>query len=500
MSTRRKTILIAMVIASLVSFIAFFNNPELPLVIPVHAASVHFTLYADYLGWNLTKPSGANPTMTVTQGDSVSLTLIGDDALTHLFLLDLDGNGGSVLDCPGNDICSGNIAQGQTVTVPSFTVNFAPGPYKYYCYYHFTTMVGNFIVQGFKINPNPTSLTVNQGASGTSTIAVTSVSNFAGTVNLAASVSPGGPMVSVSPNSVTLTAGNSGSSTLTFSAISGTSSGAYTVTVTGTSGSASSTASVTVTVSASSSPDFTISSNPTTVGPLSAGASGTSTITVSPVGGFTGTVTLTTAPSAGLSASVSPTSITGGSGTSSLTASAASAGTYTVTVTGTSGSLSHSVTVTVTVSSDFSISSSPSSLTVAQGSSGTSTITVTSLNGFSGTVSLSPSVSPSGPQVSVSPASVTLSSSGSASATLTVSATSSGLYSPAVSQGSYTVTVTGTGSSLSHSASVSLTVGSTSSPPSGVGSLPTSLIIGVIVAAVAAVAVAIYIIRRKPKT
>jgi hypothetical protein len=78
-----------------------------------------------------------------------------------------------------------------------------------------------------------------------------------------------------------------------------------------------------------------------------------------------------------------------------------------------------------------------------------------------------------------------------------VSAASSGAYSTAVSQGSYTVTVTGTSGSLVHSATLALTVGSSS----GVGALPsTAFIGGAIAAAISVVAGIVYVLRRRPKT
>ena len=99
--------------------------------------------------------------------------------------------------------------------------------------------------------------------------------------------------------------------------------------------------------------DFTISaSSPVTV---TAGSSGTSTVTVSPVNGFTDAVNLSVSGSpAGVTASFSANPITGGSGTSTLTLATAAAtptGTSTITVTGTdaSGSPSHSTTLSLTV-------------------------------------------------------------------------------------------------------------------------------------------------------
>ncbi len=99
----------------------------------------------------------------------------------------------------------------------------------------------------FSISANPTSLSIAQGSSGTSTISTAVTSGSAGTVNLSASVSPSGPTASLNPTSVT--AGNS--STLTVSVGSSVATGTYTVTVTGTEGSVSHSTSVTVTVTSS---------------------------------------------------------------------------------------------------------------------------------------------------------------------------------------------------------------------------------------------------------
>src|SRR5579859_2409357 len=99
----------------------------------------------------------------------------------------------------------------------------------------------------FSISANPTSLSIAQGGSGSSTISTAVISGSAGTVSLSASVSPSGPTASLNPTSVT--AGNS--STLTVSVGASVATGSYTVTVTGTEGSAqhSTTVSVTVTTS-----------------------------------------------------------------------------------------------------------------------------------------------------------------------------------------------------------------------------------------------------------
>jgi hypothetical protein len=95
----------------------------------------------------------------------------------------------------------------------------------------------------FTISANPTSLSIPQGSSRTSTISTTQL-NAAGTVNLTANVSPSGPTASISPTSVAA----GGSSTLTVNVGASVPAGNYTVTVTGTEGSASHSTTVSVTV------------------------------------------------------------------------------------------------------------------------------------------------------------------------------------------------------------------------------------------------------------
>src|SRR5258706_3372659 len=118
--------------------------------------------------------------------------------------------------------------------------------------FNWQTRIGSFKFSGcgttgtndFSISANPTSLSIAQGSSGTSTISTAVTSGSAGTVSLSASVSPSGPTASLNPTSVT--AGNS--STLTVNVGSSVAPGTYTVTVTGTEGSATHSTSVTVTV------------------------------------------------------------------------------------------------------------------------------------------------------------------------------------------------------------------------------------------------------------
>ena len=223
--------------------------------------------------------------------------------------------------------------------------------------FNWSTWIGSFKFSGcgstgtndFSISSSPTSLSIQQGNSGTATISTAVTSGSAGTVSLAASVSPSGPTASLSPTSVTA----GGSSTLTVSVGSTVATGTYTVTVTGTEGSATHTTTVTVTVTAPATNDFSISASPTSLS-IQQGANGTATISTAVTSGSAGTVSLTASVSpSGPTASLSPTSVTAGnSSTLTITVgSAVATGSYTVTVTGIEGSATHTTTVAVTVTS-----------------------------------------------------------------------------------------------------------------------------------------------------
>ncbi len=115
-------------------------------------------------------------------------------------------------------------------------------------------------------------------------------------------------------------------------------------------------------------PDFTISSNPSSL-TVNAGGSGSSTMTISSINGFSGTVNLAVTSPSALTATLSTSSVSVSStnpGSATLTISAASnaGGTYSVAVTGTSGTLTHSTTVTVTVPT---VPSSPQNLVATAG-------------------------------------------------------------------------------------------------------------------------------------
>jgi kumamolisin len=309
----------------------------------------------------------------------------------------------------------------------------------------------------FTLSASPSSLSVTQGSSGTSTITVTDAGGFTGSVTLAASGLPSGVTAAFGTNPTT------GTSVLTLTASSTATTGTSTVTITGTSGSLTATTTVALTVSATASPNFTISASPASV-TVTQGANGTSTITITSTGGFNSATTLSaTGLPTGVTAAFSTNPVTppaNGSATSTLTLTAsasATVGAATVTITGTSGSTTHSTTIALTVNAssgtkNFTLSLSPSSFTVDERGSVSTTLTVTSVNGFNSAVSLSVSGFPSGVSATASANPVTPPANGSVNVTIRWSA------SRRAPTGTSTIELIGTSGSLTNETPVTITV------------------------------------------
>lgn len=237
------------------------------------------------------------------------------------------------------DICNGQqgsyVANGTTYTIQL----------------EFSNSANNCVLPPAQTNPDfsltdsPSSLTVTQGTSGTSTVTVHPAGGFTGSVTLSASGLPAGVTATFGTNPTTST------SVVTFTASSTATTGTSTVTITGTSGALTHTTTVSLTITAPAQPNFSLSASPASVSVVQ-GNTATSTITVTDVGGFTGSVSL--------SASGLPTGVTAAFGTNPTTStsvltftasSTATLGTATVTVTGTSGTLTHTTTISLTVNS-----------------------------------------------------------------------------------------------------------------------------------------------------
>ena len=297
----------------------------------------------------------------------------------------------------------------------------------------------------FTLASSPSTLSVTQGSTATDTITVSDTGGFSGSVSFTATGMPSGVTASFSPTSST------SSSVLTLTASStATTGGPVTVTVTGTSGSTTATTTIALTVNAKVTTGFTLSPSASSL-TVKQGSSGTDTITVTDVGGFTGSVAFTASgmPS-GVTAAFSPTSSTSSSVLTLTASSTATTGAFTITVTGTSGSTTATTTFTLTVSSasGFTLAPTPATLSVTQGKTATDTITVTDVGGFTGSVTLAATGLPSGVTVAYGTNPTTSTS----VLTFTASATAT--------TGTSTVTITGTSGSTTAKTTIALTVSS----------------------------------------
>ncbi len=210
----------------------------------------------------------------------------------------------------------------------------------------------------------------------------------------------------------------------------------------------------------SSPPAFTISSNPTSLTGLTGSSSLSSTITVSSVGGFSSQVTLSVVWDTVAPTGVTPTLTTNPvtpTGTSTLSftvSSTASTGTYNFHVYGTSGGLTEqSPGMSLTISQtpppfNFSLANS-GGISVAQGGYGSTTIAANLISGTSQSVSLACTAGlPTGASCAFNPPS----GNPNFNSILTISTATS------TPTGSFTIAVNGTGGSATATTSVILTV------------------------------------------
>jgi plastocyanin len=139
--TSKATILIALTLTTLA---LPCTNLGKNVVHTANATNVGLALIGDFSSWNNTLPSGPNPKITVTKNDVVSIKLTSVD-IPHQFVVDVNNN--TLFDCspPAADKCS-NTFTPTAPTTYTFTVDFPPGNYTYYCSFHPTTMFGTFRV------------------------------------------------------------------------------------------------------------------------------------------------------------------------------------------------------------------------------------------------------------------------------------------------------------------------------------------------------------------
>jgi pseudomonalisin len=199
----------------------------------------------------------------------------------------------------------------------------------------------------FSLSSTIASQTVTQGQNTGYGINVTSINGFSGTVALSISGLPTDATGTFNPGSIT----GAGTANLSVTTASTTPAGTYNLVITGTSGAIVHSITVQLIVNPTIPADFSLSSSPAIT--VKRGKTGSQPVTVTGSNGFTGTVSLAiTGVPSGVTATLNPTSIAGGSGSSTLTLSVSNQmkqGNYPMTITGTSGALIHSISVVLTV-------------------------------------------------------------------------------------------------------------------------------------------------------
>ncbi|HYD43165.1 MAG TPA: cellulase family glycosylhydrolase [Anaeromyxobacter sp.] len=316
----------------------------------------------------------------------------------------------------------------------------------------------------FTLAASPASVSVNRGATATSTISISRTS-FTDAVAFTASGLPAGVSASFNPSSSTGT-----SSVVTFTATSTATTGTSNVTITGAGGGLTRTVVIPLTVNTgTTTPNFTLSASPSAV-TVNRSASATTTIAIARTN-FTSSVafSLSGLPG-GVSASFNPGSTTGNSSVVTFTASStATTGTFNVTVTGSGSGLIRTVVIPLTVSTgtttpNFTLSASPTSVSVAQGSSATVSLSIARTN-FTSAVAFTASTPPAGVTIGFNPTSTTANAS---TVTFTASATAA--------TGTSNITITGAGGGITRTVVIALTVTpGTTTPTFTLSAAPTSL-------------------------
>jgi hypothetical protein len=195
----------------------------------------------------------------------------------------------------------------------------------------------------FSLAASPATLNISQGQSKITTIALTPVNGFTGTVNLAVTVL--GQVTGVTATLSQSTVTPSGSSpTLTVSTTSSTPGGNFQIVVTGTSGGLTHFAYVTLAL-----PGFTIQTPGHVF--LNQGSTASAAVTIVPVNGFAGSVSLSVSGlPEGVVAFFKPERTTTGSKLEFAALILTQTGPFSLTVTGKSGSITQTATITLEVS------------------------------------------------------------------------------------------------------------------------------------------------------
>jgi len=261
---------------------------KISIIQKANATALAFSLvgYAS-IGWK-SADGTLNPTITIPHGELLNITTSSGDGKLHEFYVDVDGDGKR--DYPV-DLMADSAPPTSTTTLGYF----APGTYTYYDVFYPATMHGAFIVvpppgSNFAITPNWWLAVIVHGSqTSLTTVTVSSVNGFSGTVNLSPPNAPAGITATLSKSTVSINPSTPATAVLNLTAGPSTPEGKYTVTLSGSDGTGSQTASITAFVYVA---DFELSG--TTNLPVPLGSSRNDTFGIISTWGFYGNITLAT--------------------------------------------------------------------------------------------------------------------------------------------------------------------------------------------------------------
>jgi hypothetical protein len=319
--------------------------------------------------------SPATTTMTVGSSTTFTLTAAADAAL-----------GTTTVKVYGS---SGTLSTSTSVALTVTAVTAPPPP------------------ADFTLAATPDTLTLTPGASGQVTLSSTAINGFSGTIAVAVNGLPSG--VTASPATISLTP--TAPVVVTLTAASNVAATAGTVSFVGTSGALSHTATIQLTVNIV--PDFSITTDPTTLSLPQGTQSDTVQVVVTAIDGYSNNVTFTVT---GLPAGVTMIPPSGATlkpgqmepivfvATASATLGTANV-TITGTSTGTSGTLTHAAILALTVITPpppdaITITFSPASQTVTVGSIAEVSVTATTPPEYTDKITVTPQNLPAGVMVS----------------------------------------------------------------------------------------------------
>jgi hypothetical protein len=272
-------------------FVAVSLNDANPAILDFELSSVPASLTLSSLALNTASVTGGN-------SSTGTVTLSGPAP-----------SGGAQVALSSSNTTTARVPSSVTVaagaTSATFTVSTsavaASTPVTISAAYGGVTLTASITVTAapnYALSASPTSLSITQGTSGTSTVTVTPQNGFSSGVSLSASTLPSGVTASFSPNHATTT------STLMLAASNTATTGTVTVTITGTSGTLTHTTSITLTVTPPPLP--TVSSLTLSPSSVFGGFQSTGTVTLSgpaPAGGAQVTLS-SSSGAAGVPASV----------------------------------------------------------------------------------------------------------------------------------------------------------------------------------------------------